>query len=94
MTEQEARFVTDSAKQQFELIYRSDSDVTQAMLWLNELMHLIASDYYASANPLGLLLFPNQIPIDDKRIVEVFRVFANVLELRIEINSRDENKKK
>lgn len=91
MTEQQAQWITDAAKNEFRIIL-SESEIPQSMAVLNETIALITSDYYAHELPMGLALIPNRLPVFDKRFPEVLRVLANVWEAKLELDAKDEQK--
>lgn len=89
MTSDQIKWITDAAEADLRLTL-SEREITQAMLWMSELTAILTAEYYAEKVSLGVLLYTNNLPIADKRFPTLLRVFANVLELKIEIDKREE----
>lgn len=74
MTEQQASQLMILAQQQMKESFNSEYDVEIGMLWLTVLMHLFGS---------------SSLPISNKKFLEVVRIFCNVLEAGIDMNSKE-----
>lgn len=89
MTNDQVKWIVESAKTELSLTM-NEEEVTQGMLWITELMNILMADYYAIAIDTGIALFSNNLPIPDKRFPNLLRTFANVLEAKIEIDSKND----
>lgn len=91
MTNDQIKWIVQSAKTELSLTM-NEKEVIQGMNWITELMNVLTADYYANAVDVGIVLFSNNLPIPDKRFPNLLRTFANVLEAKIEIDSKNEQK--
>lgn len=88
MTDDQVKWVIQAAETDLRLTM-SEPEVIQGMVWIALLMDILTADYYANrVENIGIALFSNGLPIADKRFPNLLRTFANVLEMKIEIDSK------
>lgn len=89
MNEQQAVSIIQAATSEFKMIFKTEPETTRALTWMNVLLQFLTADYYGiNFMGQGVILTPNVLPVSDKEFCEVLRVLANVLEAKIDVESK------